>query len=123
MDTGSVVMTLIALLLSAVNLAIAVGRSRIKQAEVDAQALEMAVHLAERTPDLERQLRETIAQLHEARAELTENQRKVAELNEVIAAQADEIQRLKQVNQQLAAELGELRRVLQAVQASRSQPS
>ena len=112
---GPTLMMGIAVLISIVNLLIAIGRTRVKQAEEDTQALQMAVKLAEKTPDLEDQLRATIADLHKSGAEAQDFRRQIDELNQLVALQADEIRRLKQENDHLAGQLKELRMALQAL--------
>jgi chromosome segregation ATPase len=113
----SVLMMVIALLISVGNLLVAYGQSRTKKANADAQAMEVAVKLAEQTPSLEQQLRDTIVQLHEARAEAAEQKHEIQELKEIIALQAEEIRHLKQDKDELASQLVEVRATLQAIKA------
>jgi hypothetical protein len=111
-QTGSVLMMVVALVISAGNLMVSFGRSQVQKQDVDTQALAVAVKLAERTPELERQLRETIAHLHDARAEVELNRQKIVALNYTIQEQAGELGRMRDNNRQLQLDLSQLQAVV-----------
>jgi hypothetical protein len=81
----SLLLMLAALFASVANLLIAQSRHKIKKSEVDAQAVEMAIKLATATPGLEQQLRDTLAQLHLARVQVSEQAHQLAEQAEHVA--------------------------------------
>lgn len=111
-QTGSVLMMVVALVISAGNLMVSFGRSQVQKQDVDTQALAVAVKLAERTPELERQLRETIGHLHDARAEVELNRQRIVALNDTIQEQADELGRMRDHNRQLQLDLSQLQAVV-----------
>lgn len=121
LNPTSALMMVIALLISVGNLLVAYGQSRAKKASADAQAVEVAVKLAEQTPGLEQELRDTLTQFHQTRAEAAEQKHEIEELKEIIALQAEEIRHLKRDKDDLASQLVELRASLQALKLS--QPS
>jgi hypothetical protein len=119
-DPNAALMMLIALAISVGNLIVAFGRTRVKQAETDTQAMEMVLRLAERTPELEKQLRETMVILTSAQAELVLNREKISEMDEIIQQRTEEIRRLQAENRQLAATLATLRSSVQTLEAAQS---
>jgi uncharacterized phage infection (PIP) family protein YhgE len=120
MESQETVLMVVALLISVGNLLVSIGRNRVNKAEVDTRALEVAVKMAEKTPDLEQQLRDALARLHEAQTEAAALLNQVGDLNEVIRRQVEELEALRVANTQLQSLLDELRQALHALRTSSS---
>jgi predicted RNase H-like nuclease (RuvC/YqgF family) len=115
-DSSAMVVEIIALLVAAGSLLIAFGRARVKKEEVDALALQVAVELAKKTPELEQSLHETIQQLLDAQTESKVHRDKISEMERVIQRQEEEIRELKAENARLSAQLRDLQAALQTLQ-------
>lgn len=118
LSQGSLLLAGMALIISLGNLLVAYGQNRLRQASTDTQGAELVVKLAEKTPLLEEQLRETIVLLHEARAEVAANQTLIADLKETVQEQKEEIARLKQSGSDIRSEVNELKSSVQTLQTA-----
>lgn len=121
-DPNLIAVELLTLVLAAGSLLISFGRNRVKKDHVGTLALQAAVELAKRTPDLEEKLRDTIQQLHLAQIASQAAKEKMADMEETMRQQAAQIQLLKTENESLSGQLKQLQVVIQSLQPHQVTP-